>query len=89
VHSGAGLPPKSMDEYQAQMAFFNHYGVVPHNFQLAFTGAPGYSIAGVFGTILSSTISRYIDGNDYPVYVRDERARLIVAKRKHTYLDSA
>ena len=55
VHSGAGLPPKSMDEYQAQMVFFNHYGVVPHNFQLAFNGAPGYSIAGAFGTILSST----------------------------------
>jgi hypothetical protein len=29
-------------------------------------------------------ISSYIDGNDYPVYVWDKRARLIVAKRKHT-----
>src|SRR5947207_13713791 len=54
VHSGVGLTPKSLDEYQSQMAFFNHYGAVPHNFQLAFSVTPGYSIAGVFGSMLSS-----------------------------------
>src|SRR5437763_1122051 len=54
VPSGVGLTPKSLDEYQSQMAFFNHYGAVPHNFQLAFSGTPGYSIAGVFGSMLSS-----------------------------------
>lgn len=57
LQQGAGRPPSAMssiDDYRAQMQFFNHYGVVPHNFQLAFSGTAGYTIMGVFGTIFSS-----------------------------------
>lgn len=54
VHQGAGITPTTMDEYHSQLAFFNQYAVVPHHFQLAFSGAPDYTIAGCFGTILSA-----------------------------------
>ena len=33
---------------------FHHYTMVPHNFQLAFAGTPGYSVAGSFLTIFTS-----------------------------------
>ena len=34
--------------------FLMRYGAVPHHFQLAFSGSPGYSISAVFFTLLSS-----------------------------------
>ena len=53
VHQGAGIPQTTLDDYKAQMAFFDQYGVIPHHFQLAFAGAGGYTVAGVFSTIFS------------------------------------
>jgi membrane associated rhomboid family serine protease len=40
--------------YQAQLAFFSQYGVVPQHFQLAVGGGSGYTLAGVLGTIFTS-----------------------------------
>src|SRR5579862_9792915 len=55
LHQGVILAGSEMaDNHQAQLAFFNQYGVVPHHFQLAFTGEPGYTIAGAFATIFTS-----------------------------------
>ena len=57
LHQGVGLPPSaydSLDQYQAQLTFLNQYGVVPHNFQLAFAGTAGYTIAGAFGSIFTA-----------------------------------
>lgn len=55
IHAGIILPGKEgAPNYQAQIAFFNQYGVVPSHFQMAFMGTPGYTIAGAFGTILTS-----------------------------------
>jgi membrane associated rhomboid family serine protease len=55
VHSGAIVPGKEgSPDIQAQLAFFNHYGVVPHYFQLAVAGTPGYTIAGSLGTIFTA-----------------------------------
>jgi membrane associated rhomboid family serine protease len=56
AYEGMGLPVSDtgVDNYQAQMAFFSHYGVVPHHFQLAVAGGSEYTIAGVFGTIFTS-----------------------------------
>ena len=56
VHQGVGLPASDtgVDNYQAQMAFFNQHGLVPQHFQLAFTGGSEYTMAGVFGTIFTA-----------------------------------
>lgn len=56
MHQGVGLPPSDtgVDNYQAQLAFFNRWAVVPQHFQLAFNGGPEYTIAGVFGSIFSA-----------------------------------
>jgi membrane associated rhomboid family serine protease len=53
VKSGAGIMPTTLEDYKAQLAFFDHYGVVPSHFQMAFSGTGPYTIAGVFGTILT------------------------------------
>src|SRR5579864_7806476 len=53
VHSGVIVPGKEgHPDIQAQLAFFNQYGLVPHHFQLAVAGTPGYTIGGSLGTIL-------------------------------------
>ena len=54
VQHGVGTSPESLDDLHSQLAFLNHYAVVPQHFQLAFTGSQGYTIAGVFGTIFTS-----------------------------------
>lgn len=54
VHSGVITPgSEGHPDIQTQLAFFNHYGVVPHHFQLAIAGSPEYTIAGSLGTILT------------------------------------
>jgi rhomboid family protein len=55
VHSGVITPgSEGRPDLQAQLAFFNHYGVVPHHFQLAAAGSPEYTISGCLGTILTA-----------------------------------
>lgn len=55
IHAGVILPGKEgLPNYQAQTAFFGQYGFVPHHFQLAVMGTPGYTISGEFATIFTS-----------------------------------
>src|SRR5215469_13393753 len=61
VHSGVITPGREgRPDLQAQVAFFNHYGVVPHHFQLAAAGSPEYTISGCLGTILTAM---FLHGN--------------------------
>jgi membrane associated rhomboid family serine protease len=55
IHAGVILAGNEMgSNYQAQLAFFGRYGVVPQHFQLAVAGGSGFTLSGVFGTIFTS-----------------------------------